>query len=165
MGKVDAEAVVAMLFGLEFVLAYLVSAIAATVFLYLSGVPLYITFFVMMASSYISMYMIYSGTWKIVGGLLGLVVRRPKNLPSPFPLNVLASIAKKIRSSGQYIAERHPVIIFIAFVLTPLPQFPSAIIVALRVIKPKGVVPFLISMNFFRTLLTVLSVYYFPALI
>lgn len=147
-----------LVFSLEFILAYLFDSIAATIFLHHSDVPLHTTFLVMMLSTYVSMYMIYSGIWKAVGVLLP----RP---PRAFQINMFSGIAKKIRSVGLYVAERNPLIILIVFVLVPVPHFPSAIIVGLRLVKPKGVVPLLITMNFLRTALVVTSVYYFPALI
>ncbi len=147
-----------VVFSLEFVLAYIFDSIAATIFLHHSDVPLHTTFPVMLISTYVSMYMIYSGIWKAIGVLLP----RP---PRAFRIGVFSSIGKKIRSIGLYVAEKHPLVIFIVFVLVPVPHFPSAIIVGLKLVKPKGVVPFLIVMNFVRTALVVTSVYYFPALI
>lgn len=156
-----------VVFSLEFVLAYLFDSIAATIFLHQTDVPLHTTFPVMLLSTYVSMYMIYCGIGKAVGGLLRLATRRFKFALRPsraFPINVFSCMGRKIRSLGIYIAERHPLIIFFVFVLAPIPHFPSAIIVGLRLAKPKRVVLLLIAMNFFRTILVVSSVYYFPVL-
>jgi hypothetical protein len=156
-------------FSLGFILTYLLNPIAATIFLYHSDVPLYITLPVMMVSTYVNTYVTYCGIGNAVGALPQLAARRLKfALPHssrPFPINVFRRIARSVRSLGLHIAERHPAIIFIIFVLAPLPLLPSAMIVGLRLVRPRGVVPLLITMNFFRTIFFVTSVYYFPQLV
>lgn len=58
-----------LVFALEFVLAHLVDAIAAIIFLHHRGVPLYITYPAMLVTTYMAMYMVYSGIWELIGRL------------------------------------------------------------------------------------------------
>lgn len=169
-----------VVFALEFALAHLVDAIVAMIFLHHQGVPLYITYPIMMVSTYIATYMVYSGVWKIMGGLAGFIPKgfRPGRMQSGkflyrlgetlagIPLfKIFVGTGKKMQIGGRWIAERHPLLVFIVFVLTPLPHSTPAIVLGLKLAKPKRVVPLLIVMNFCRTTLWVMAVYYFPVLL
>lgn len=169
-----------VVFALEFALAYLVDSIAAMIFFHHRGVPLYIAYPVMIATTYTTMYMVYSGIWELIGRIISFSAKKfwsgkvqdagslhclgRKLIRTP-ALRVLLWTGEKIKIGGRWIAERHPAFVLIAFTLTPLPHSTNAVVLGLKLAKPKRVVPLLVALNFSRTTFWVMAVYYFPVLL